>query len=75
MVISGCTDTQESADAYDRKRGRYMGALTSAFVDNEARASDTRALVSGIRASLAARRMQQVPVLTSTRENIEAFLA
>jgi len=75
MVISGCTDAQESADAYDRKRRKYMGALTSAFVDNEARASDTRALVSGIRASLAARRMQQVPVLSSTREHIEAFLA
>ena len=74
LVISGCTDAQESADAYDPKRGKYMGALTSAFVDNQARASDTRALVLGIRATLSARHLQQVPVLSSTLESLGAFL-
>lgn len=32
MMISGCMDDQTSADAYNRNKGKYMGALSSSFL-------------------------------------------
>lgn len=74
MMLSGCMDSQTSADAYDASRRKYMGALTSAFLDNVGHVGNASALLTGIRKTLARRRMAQRPVLTSTRPGATRFM-
>lgn len=72
LMISGCLDTQTSADAWDAKDRRFEGALTNALLDvadtdNFASTlSDAAAFVSNVRALLQQRGFSQVPRLTAS---------
>lgn len=81
MMISGCKDSQTSADLYDRNRNEYTGAMTSAFLDvlrlEPTLVQDAFSIVCAMRVLLWERRMTQVPQLsTSTALGCEcrAFL-
>ena len=72
-MISGCMDAQTSADAFDRKRGEYTGAMSSSFLDVLTREpgliEDTAALVAAMRVLVDERRYSQIPVLSTTSDN------
>lgn len=71
IMISGCLDTQTSADAYDGDRCEYTGAMTTAFLDvlslEPSLISDSFALVCAMRVLLWERDMSQVPQLSVSK--------
>lgn len=71
ISISGCLDTQTSADAYDvMKDGKWAGAMTACLlavlVENPAIRKDVFALVAALRTKLKDRKFSQVPLLCTT---------
>lgn len=79
-MISGCTDAQTSADAFDRRRSEYTGAMSSSFLDVLARepalVTDSAALVAAMRVLVDERRYSQIPVLSTTSNDARVpFLA
>jgi hypothetical protein len=68
IMISGCMDSQTSADAYDTNRYEHTGAMTTAFLDvlklEPTLISDSFALVCAMRVLLWERDMTQVPQLS-----------
>lgn len=71
VMISGCADSQTSADAYDSARTEYAGAMTSAFLDTlkvePAMTDDAFGLLTCMRVLLAERRMTQQPQLSCSK--------
>ena len=70
VMLSGCMDSQTSADAFDASRAEFTGAMTSAFLDAiKAKPSvvkDAFELLTAMRALLKERRMTQVPQLSTS---------
>lgn len=71
MTISGCTDQQTSADAYNvLGDNKFVGALTSCFLmalkENPATKQNVFALIDLVRQKLIARRFSQYPKLCTT---------
>ena len=70
IMISGCRDTQTSADAWDAQLQQYGGALTDALLDvihdDATTRTDVFALLAALRKRLRATGFTQVPVLSSS---------
>jgi hypothetical protein len=70
VMISGCTDSQTSADTYDRTRCEQTGAMTSAFLDTIAHEpkvlENAYHLTTCMRILLKERRMSQIPQLSTS---------
>jgi metacaspase-1 len=77
VYISGCMDPQTSADAFDRSRSMYTGAMTSAFLDvlnaDPSTRKDVFKLVSEMRKLLRARGFSQFPLLSSSFDLPRSF--
>ena len=73
VMISGCKDAQTSADAYDKDRCEFSGAMTSAMLDvlklEPTVGSDAFALVTAMRVLLKERGMSQIPQLCSSQSS------
>jgi hypothetical protein len=71
VMISGCADSQTSADAYDASRTEYTGAMTSAFLDTlkvePTMTDDAFGLLTCMRVLLAERKMTQIPQLCTSK--------
>lgn len=71
VVLSGCCDSQTSADAYNRKSHKYGGALTMALLDvlqrPKSSALGLRELHREVLAVLQAQGHPQYPLISSTR--------
>ena len=69
IMISGCLDTQTSADAFipdvTTKKNEYQGAMTAAFLNNYKDEITTKKLVKAMRDWLKAGKYTQIPQLTS----------
>jgi hypothetical protein len=79
VFMSGCTDPQTSADAYNMYNTfEYSGAMTSCLIAalnaDPARWSDSQALHSATTALLAAKGFAQRPVLTTSKSGAVPFL-
>lgn len=81
LVLSGCTDTQTSADAFNVNNDRkFTGALTSCLLmtlrGNAAVRGDALGMLEDVRAKLRARGFTQVPQLTASYDVsiVRAFL-
>jgi hypothetical protein len=70
VMISGCTDTQTSADAFDDIRCEQTGAMTSSFLDVIARdpgvLQNAYHLTTCMRMLLKERHMTQIPQLSTS---------
>ncbi|KAG5187411.1 peptidase C14 [Tribonema minus] len=68
--ISGCRDTQTSADAFDQDSRQFTGAMTSALIKahkvDEETHHDVFALVADMKKLLRAGGYSQIPVLSSS---------
>ena len=77
IAISGCMDTQTSADAYDDKEREFCGAMTRSALDciavSPGLASDAFALVCAMRVLLKERGMSQFPQLCTSRESTSSY--
>ena len=69
IMISGCLDSQTSADAYipdvTTKKYEYQGAMTAAFLNNYKDEISTKKLVKAMREWLKVGKYTQIPQLTS----------
>jgi hypothetical protein len=79
VFMSGCTDPQTSADAYNiNNTFEYSGAMTSCLIAalkaNPARWSDSRALRDAATALLVAKGFTQRPVLTTSKVGVVPFI-
>jgi hypothetical protein len=72
IMISGCSDHQTSADAWDATEQRFEGALTGALLDvlqaDPQLLGNAFATLHKVHALLAHRGFSQVPVLTSSHD-------
>jgi hypothetical protein len=72
IAISGCKDSQTSADAYDASHNEFTGAMTRAVLDvlevEPTLIADAPALVAALRVLLHERHMLQVPQLSASQE-------
>lgn len=70
LLISGCRDTQTSADAWNvQKRRKFTGAMTSCLLstlDELGAEANLHAVLTGLRRRLREKRFTQVPQLTSS---------
>ena len=70
VMISGCTDSQTSADTYDTSRKEQTGAMTSAFLDTIAHEPNVLEnayhLTTCMRILLKERHMSQIPQLSTS---------
>lgn len=70
IMLSGCMDSQTSADAFDASRAEFTGAMTSAFLDSvkakPAVVKDAFDLLTAMRALLKKRKMTQVPQMSTS---------
>ena len=69
IMISGCMDTQESADAYlfDKTswKYKYQGAMTASFLENYKKDTNYYDLLNNMRNWLKEKGFQQIPQLSS----------
>ena len=63
IMISGCTDTQTSADAFINKK--WAGAMTTSFLQTVQGSSSVAALVQNMQKYLARNKFTQVPQLST----------
>jgi len=70
IMISGCRDSQTSADAYlkDKQEGgkyEYQGAMTAAFISNYKNGITYEELIIIMRSWLKKKKFTQIPQLSS----------
>lgn len=68
ILISGCTDSQTSADAYNAKTKTWAGAMTSSFLACVRKNIPYMELLKDMRKNLASSGFIQRPVLTCSKE-------